>query len=158
MPSHDNNPSEPTVIGFFDAAGNPCIDLQLRGVRQNRSGLEYQGIIDTGFSGFIQLPLSVAIALSLPIAGTTTVTLADESALTLLTCFVKTRLSQSYEVDGMAIVSTTSNEILIGMEFLTQFNQAIVVSRSKGVFLFGEDTISNILNQSRRLANCLRFQ
>lgn len=75
-------------VGFFDQAGNACIKFHLRGVYDPDPGQEFTGIIDTGFTGFLQLPLQHAFALGLPLHGTVSVTLADgstPSALAALT-------------------------------------------------------------------------
>ena len=123
--------------GYFDDNGNACLNFQLRGTRHDHP-VEYQGIIDTGFTGFIHLPISEAIALSLPLAGSTTTTLADDSTIVQLTCFIEATIDQSNTEQGIAIISMTSNEILLGMEFLRQFNKAIVVSNELGVVLIDE--------------------
>ena len=47
--------------------------------------MKYEGIIDTGFSGFIKLPMDVGIRLSLPLEGAKYGTLADESQIKMLT-------------------------------------------------------------------------
>ena len=39
--------------GHFDSLGNPCLKFHLCGVAHDLPGLEYVGIIDTGFTGFI---------------------------------------------------------------------------------------------------------
>ena len=66
------------VLGWYDQTGTPCISFHLRGVTHEPPGVEYTGIIDTGFSGFIQVLLVEACTLNLPLEGTTSVTLADE--------------------------------------------------------------------------------
>lgn len=79
-------------IGHFDERGNACVKLHLCGVRHDPPGLEFEAIIDTGFTGFIQLPLSHAISLSLPLEGTNTVTLADDSSVVMLTAMARATL------------------------------------------------------------------
>ena len=124
-------------IGHYDQRGNACIELHLCGVRHEPPGLKYEGVIDTGFTGFIQLPLAQAIALSLPLEGTNTVTLGDGSSLTMLTATAKATLLGKSE-DGVVLISMSSDEMLLGMDFLRRFERALVVSRSLGVMLMDE--------------------
>ncbi len=58
-------------IGHYDQQGNACLKFHLCGTKHEAPGLEYTGIIDTGFTGFIQLPIQHAFSLSLPLEGTT---------------------------------------------------------------------------------------
>jgi predicted aspartyl protease len=75
----------PFGVGHFDHLGNPCLKFHLCGVAHDLPGVEYEGIIDTGFSGFISLPLQHAISLKLPLEGTASYTLADGSKTSCLT-------------------------------------------------------------------------
>ena len=124
-------------IGHFDEQGNACLNFYLRGVRHEDPGLEYTGIIDTGFTGFIQLPIQYAFSLSLPLEGTTTVTLADGSSLAVLTALGRATLLERTEV-GVVMLSVSSNEILLGMDFLRRFEQALVVSHTRGVVIIDD--------------------
>jgi hypothetical protein len=56
--------------GHFDSLGNPRLKFHLCGVARDPPGLEFEAIIDTGFSGFIQLPMQHAFSLKLPLEGT----------------------------------------------------------------------------------------
>ena len=47
--------------GHFDSLGNPSLKFHLCGIAHEEPGLEFEGIIDTGFTGFIQLPLQHAL-------------------------------------------------------------------------------------------------
>ena len=51
-----------TGLGHYDEQGNACLKFHLYAVRHSPPGIEYTGIIDTGFTGFLQLPLSHAMS------------------------------------------------------------------------------------------------
>ena len=76
--------------GHFDSLGNPCLKFHLCGVAHEEPGLEYDGIIETGFTGFIQLPLQHAFSLKLPLEGTASYTLADGTQTACLIALAKT--------------------------------------------------------------------
>ena len=116
-----------TGLGRYDAQGNACLVFHLRGVRHDPPGID-TGIIDTGFTGFVQLPLAVAIELALPLEGTTSVMLADGSTAAKLTAQAQATLLGESEV-GIAIIEFHSPEILIGMDFLRRFRRGLIVSR-----------------------------
>lgn len=130
--------STPIGIGHFDQQGNACLRLHICGVKHDPPGLEFEGIIDTGFTGFIHLPLASAISLSLPLEGTQTVTLANDSDLAMLTALAAVTLADRTEI-GVALLSMTSNAILVGMDFLRRFDRALIVSRKLGVVLLKEE-------------------
>ena len=129
----------PVGIGRYDQRGNACLDFHLCGVRHDPPGVQYTGIIDTGFTGFIHLPIQYAFSLALPLQGTISVTLANDSQQACLTALAKATLLEKTEV-GPVILSVTSNEILIGMDFLRRFKRALVVSQKIGVVLMDEGT------------------
>ena len=62
--------------GYFDKIGNPCLKFHLAGVHHDIPGLEFEAVIDTGFTGFLVLPMVQAFPLGLPLHGTTSATLA----------------------------------------------------------------------------------
>ena len=127
-------------IGHYDQQGNACIKLHLCGVKHEPPGLEFEGVIDTGFTGFIQLPLSKALALSLPLEGTNSVTLADGSQLVMLTAMARATLLGEAEY-GVVLLSMTTDEVLLGMDFLRRFDRMLVVSRKMGVVLMDEEEL-----------------
>ena len=98
---------------------------------------KFEAIIDTGFTGFIHLPLSEALALSLPLEGTNSVALADGSSLAMLTALAQVTLMNRTEV-GVVLLSMTANHILVGMDFLRRFERALVISQEIGVVLIEE--------------------
>jgi predicted aspartyl protease len=128
---------KPIGIGPYDQTGNACLKLHMRGVKHAPPGAEFEAIIDTGFTGFIQLPLSEALSLSLPLEGTNSVTLANGSSLVMLTALAQVTLMGRTEV-GVVLLSMTSNDILVGMDFLRRFDRALVVSKKVGVILVEE--------------------
>ena len=127
-------------IGHYDKRGNACLKFHLCGVKHELPGLEYDGVIDTGFTGFLQLPIQYAFALSLPLQNTTSVTLADGSQTANLTALARATLLGKTEI-GTVILAFSSQEILIGMDFLRRFKRALVVSRS-GIMLIDDERFS----------------
>ena len=121
------------ICGRYDEDGNPCISFHLRGAAHKKPGPEYEDIINTGFSGFIQLPFEKAFELRLTLEGTSEVILADGSSKTVLTALGVATLA------GMKTVGTIhlspSLEILVGMEFLRKFKCGLGILKDS-VFLF----------------------
>ena len=140
MTEDSQDAGQPIGIGHYDQQGNACIKLHLCGVKHDPPGLEFEGVIDTGFTGFIQLPLSKALALSLPLEGTISVTLADGSQLVMLTAMARATLLGEAEY-GVVLLSMTTDEVLLGMDFLRRFDRMLVVSRKMGVVLMDEEEL-----------------
>lgn len=128
-----NDVADDSIDGWYDDDGNPCIAFHLRGVVHEKPGLECTGIVDTGFSGFIQLPFDKACELRLPLEGTAGVTLADGSTQVVLTALGFATLADT-EMIGTIHLSFSSEEILVGMEFLRKFEKGLGIFRHS-VFL-----------------------
>lgn len=131
-------------IGFFDQQGNACLKFHLCGVNHDEPGLEFSGIIDTGFTGFLQVPIQHAFSLGLPLNGTVSATLADASQVTCLTALGRTTFAKQTLV-GVVMLEFQSQDILIGMDFLRQFKASLVIAKGH-VVLFDEDWIEKALS------------
>lgn len=75
-----------------------------------------------------------AFSLALPLEGTTSVILADGTSAVNLTALAKVTVVGRTEI-GTVILSFSSSEILVGMDFLRRFRRALVVSQEAGVIL-----------------------
>jgi len=115
----------PTWIGFFDKSGSPAIKVKLGGVFSE--GQEFDAILDSGFTGFVSMPLISAFPLGLPLYGTTTVELADGTKASKLTAQVEASVGGESEV-GVVILEPSSRDVLLGMAFLRIFKRALFVS------------------------------
>jgi len=122
------------ATGFFDN-GNPSLKFQLSGVF-NQTPVEFTAIIDTGFTGFIAMPLIKAFPLGLPLFGTTQVTLADGQTQTKLVAQARATIGSQTKI-GIVILEPSSSDILIGMDFLRTFKLALFVT-STGIVLLDE--------------------
>lgn len=125
----------PLSPGHYDQAGHACLKLHLRGVRHPAPGVEFEVMIDTGFSGFIQIPIVQAIALQLPLQGTQTLVLANGETVNTFTALVVATFGEK-ELVGVAPLSP-SDVFLVGMGFLRQFDQALIISKN-GIGLMDE--------------------
>ena len=128
--------------GHYDAHGNPCLKLHLCGVAHTPPGLEFEGIIDTGFTGFIQLPIAHAFSLKLPLEGTASYTLADGSQSTCLTALATTSFSGK-AINGVVTLAMGSQDILIGMDFLRQLKLGLLIVTGQ-IFLIDEEEAAAI--------------
>lgn len=113
--------------------------FHLCGVRHDPPGVQYTGIIDTGFTGFLQLPFQVAFELALPLEGTTSVMLADGSTANRLTAAAQATVCGESRF-GTVILEAASPEIFIGMEFLRRFDVGLFVTRDL-VGIVSEETL-----------------
>jgi clan AA aspartic protease len=114
--------------GFF-RNGDPCIKIRVYGVKHEPPGIEVIALIDTGCSGFLHAPMELAIKLGLPLAGTTTVTLADGSRAPSYVAqgavtFAGTTLA------GTVVLSERPTVVLAGMDFLRLFDLTLEINDS----------------------------
>ena len=128
--------------GHFDQQGNACVKFNLCGVAHDLPGPEYEGIIDTGFTGFIQLPFHHAFALKLPLEGTHSYTLADGSQGTAILALARVSFNGK-SATGAVSLSAGSADILLGMDFLRQLGLGIIILKGT-VVLLDEDALEKI--------------
>jgi predicted aspartyl protease len=116
--------------GHFDSLGNPCLKFHLCGVAHDPPGLEFEAITDTGFSGFIQLPMQHAFSLKLPLEGTSSYILADGTRGTSLTALAHTTFGGT-TVLGVVSLTPGSQDVLVGMDFLRRFKLGLIMTKGR---------------------------
>lgn len=127
-------PKVPVWTGSFSKSGSPTLKVLVKG--PFGKGVEFEGILDTGFTGFISMPLLSALPLGLILYGTVTVELADGSKSVKLTARGLAIVEGETEV-GVVILEPNANEVLIGMAFLRLFKRAVFLSQNM-IFLVDE--------------------
>ena len=130
----------PLLTGFFSKSGSPALRVTIKGPFTD--GIEYDAIIDTGFTGFLSLPLIEAIRLGLVLYGTTPVSFADGSQAFRLTARGMVKIQEAQKI-GVAILEPSSTEVLLGMGFLRVFEKAFFVTIN-GVILVDEKELEKL--------------
>ena len=118
-----------SVIGSFDSSGSPIIEIEVSGPLTKPT--KFIAMMDTGFSGFLLLPILEAFPVGLILRGTTPITLADGTTQTKLTCLGEVHFDGERQ-SGLIIIEWQSTEILVGMDFLRKFNRKLVVDATNG--------------------------
>lgn len=96
---------------------------------------EYKGIIDTGFTGFLQLPLHEGFAPGLPLEGTLTATLADGTSTGMLVAHAVVTFAGKTE-SGLVCLAPGTDAVLIGMDFLRHFRKCLMIVPSDEGIVF----------------------
>ena len=122
--------SQMSVIGSFNSSGSPVIQISVSGPLT--SPTSFTAMIDTGFTGFLMLPILQAFPVGLILNGTMPITLADGSTQTKLTCLGQLHFDNESQV-GLIIIEPNSTDILLGMDFLKKFNRKLIVDASNGI-------------------------
>jgi predicted aspartyl protease len=135
--------------GYLDDAGHPHIKIKVWGLSAD-FGREFEAMIDTGFSGFLMLPLVQALPLALTLFGTTTYTLADGSQSPKL--LAHGSIDHEGEITSGLIVleASPSSGPLVGMDFLKQSSKVLVLGR-QGVFLLDEGDLPSNVGEAKPL-------
>lgn len=98
---------------------------------------EFDAVIDTGFSGFIMMPVGQATALGLVENGVTTdIILADASTQPRQIAEGMASIGDQSEA-GMIILDDESTEVLIGMRLVRDFGLALFLTQDS-VFVVNE--------------------
>ncbi len=116
--------------GYFSRNGHPIIPIEVYGYSEKIS-LKFEAMLDTGFSGFLSLPLVYAFKVGLILTSTASFTLADGSTEHTLLCFGGIKLNGQKQT-GLISVSK-GNDALLGMEFLRKFDKLLFLDCSKNI-------------------------
>jgi predicted aspartyl protease len=130
-------------IGYLDANGYPCIKVSIWGLNR-QFAQEFDAAIDTGFTGFLSIPIASALPLALTLYGTGTYQLADGSQSTrMLGCgAVAVGPGQADEetAHGIIVLEPNGAGLLLGMDFLRKLNKVLMVGSTLGVWLIDPPT------------------
>lgn len=103
---------------------SPIIPVEVLGPGQ---AINIVGILDTGFTGFLQMPLVSGIQCKLNLWSIQPSILADGRKVNNLMCFGTIRFGGK-EHPGLIALSETGNDCLLGMQFLQALNCDFTVS------------------------------
>ena len=126
-------------IGHFNNLHSPCLYFTLYRESDNAEFV-FEGILDTGFTGFIQIPLIYATILGTNVSkcaiGKTTLASGKVENNWLKQMRVTV---EGETVSGHCHITQHPNSpTLIGMEFLRKFDRVLVVSSKQGILLVEE--------------------
>jgi predicted aspartyl protease len=122
--------------GYLDKAGHPYLKIRVWGL-SDQFAAEFDAMIDTGFSGYLSLPLVQAFPLALTLFGTTQYQLADGSMSPKLLAHGSVECEGEVTSGLIALEANASCGPLLGMEFLRQSKKILFLGRG-GVFLVDE--------------------
>lgn len=113
----------------------PMANIKIMG--SSGANVDQLAFIDTGFSGFLQIPLSVGISCNLALCSIETARLADGRFLNNLQCFGDVLIGQK-KISGIITLSENGSECLLGMQFLESLGGKFTVSieEQKAIFIF----------------------
>jgi len=128
------------VLGTFDEYGNATVSIRVAGDSGSKN---YPAIIDTGFSGFVALPLVEMIELGLSTQGAANVTLGDGSIISNLVSTGTVTLGTQVE-SGTILLDETSTDVLVGMAFLREFKMALILTNNAVVLYDEHETLDAV--------------
>jgi clan AA aspartic protease len=103
------------IAGSIQTAGTPVVNIKVFG--KGGSEIIVEGILDTGFDGFLCLPIPVAVSLGLELIDVTRTELADGTTVEDELVFAG-QAEWDGEVVDVEAVLTRSRDVLIGTAFL----------------------------------------
>ncbi len=103
--------------GYFNSLGHPMFKIAVYGYHPKAS-VQIDAMFDTGFTGFLSLPLKYCLQSGLILLSTAEYTLADNSRSSTLLCLGTVVLDNKTKVVGTISISFKSVDTLLGMDFL----------------------------------------
>lgn len=111
---------------------SPEVTIEVVGIQHNTKVV---AVVDTGFTGFLQIPLSVGIACNLRLWGTGYSILADGRRVQNLQCVGEVIFGDK-RLFNIIQLSETSDDCLLGMRFLNEIGMdfTVMTSGKKAIF------------------------
>ena len=117
------------MIGYLDANGDAYLEVEVANPLGWKSKLNC--LIDTGFTGFLSIPILEAFPIGLLLVGIIPVTHADGSVRNKLMCLGSAGKGDETQ-EGVILIEEGSKQALLGMEFLRQFKKRLVLDPVAG--------------------------
>lgn len=122
----------PIQTGYLDSYGHPAIRIAVYGVAE-AAQQQFEAIIDTGFTGFLMMPLSSAYSLTLTLMGTANYELADGSICSKLLAHGSVTLEDEVVSGVITLEERNDCVLLLGMDFLSESAACALGSRERDV-------------------------
>ncbi len=117
------------AIGYLDDKGDPTLEIEILGAFNRPT--KFACLIDTGFDGFLSVPILQAFPVGLVLHTTTSVTFANGTSEDKLTCLGYARLDGEDRL-GLILIESQSNQVVLGMDFLKKFGLKLIVCPTSG--------------------------
>lgn len=114
------------MTGYFDEKGNPRIKIRILG--RKRVG-NLNAILDTGCSGYLVLPISIAVRLGLELIGVEKVEYADGRTSNELV--FKVAIVRNNKTQAVPATLTSSQEALAGISLFREYSIKIDFKNKK---------------------------
>jgi len=108
------------MVGYFNEKGYPIVKINVRGI--GKSG-EIISLIDTGFSGYLSIPVTTAIQLGLAVIGVERVQYADGRIANELVFLVAVDIDGKER--GIPATLTWSPQALAGIKLFSDYSLKI---------------------------------
>lgn len=102
-------------VGYIDKDGHPKLKIKVEGTNPGVAA-EIEAMIDTGFTGFLMLPIALALPLGLVLMGTGDYCLADGSLITNFLAKGKVTVGATVGEQVEGIIVLAGDDPLVGME------------------------------------------
>jgi predicted aspartyl protease len=131
-----------TPIGFLDGNGHPRVTIRVSGTHPT-AFTEVDAMIDTGFTGFLMLPIALALPLGLALYGTGDYILADGSPISCFlaegTVGIQAASHPPVLEPVTGVVVLAGEDALLGMEFVRGLQKWLVIGSA--VMLADPDSV-----------------
>lgn len=130
----------PVQIGFIDSAGHARLRVKIKGTNPGVV-VEEDALLDTGFTGFLMLPIATALPLGVVLLGTGSYTIADGSTVTNLLAKGTVSVGPPFDlplppnpdllreesIEGVFVLG--GDTVLLGMEFLRGLDKLLILGK-----------------------------
>ena len=99
------------IVGEIGEDGSPHVDIVIYGMYKNQPGLRLKGVVDTGFTGFLQINFLEACKIKLPLEGIAYFQLADGSVVRSIQTTGYVSLSDNPEAKTVPGIVNLSEEV-----------------------------------------------
>jgi clan AA aspartic protease len=129
-----------TLHGSLDSSHSPLVTIAVSAP----SGPSHfvDALIDTGFTGFVQLPEQRARELGLTLRAVSEAQYADGRTGTIPLAWAKVTLGLDIQ-EGFVHIQSGSDEVIVGVELLRIFRKVFVLSIADSLVLLA-DTLADL--------------
>jgi clan AA aspartic protease len=130
----------PLILGAFNRSGSAILKIRVAGTSPAQ---EYDAVIDTGFNGFLAMPITAMVDLGLKSEGAVTVTLGDGSKIDNLVARGSITIGSRTEICDV-LLDDNSPEVLLGLSLLRAFGLALIITDTVVLLYDDKETLTTV--------------